>query len=194
MENKILRKREELGIEEIKKGVITKVLEKLNGRECFFIGDLHLDHKNIISYCKRPFNSVVEMNNTIVKNWNKTIRKKDIVYFLGDMAYGKGSRNTDYWLNKLKGEIVFIKGNHDKSKKMKFYNKLILNYKGNKFLLVHAPEDVPKDWKGWVIHGHHHNHKIEYPLVNRKKKTINVSVELLNYKPILFKDLLKKIK
>jgi len=164
----------------------------------FLISDLHLDHKNIIKFCNRPFKSVNEMNRVLVNNWNKTVRKNDIVYFLGDMTVGKGHRPLEYWLPQLRGNIIFIKGKsyHHRDKEVdgiKFYDKLILNHKGNRFLLIHNPQDAPSDWGDWVIHGHKHNNNLEYPLVNKNKKTINVSAELIEYKPILFRELLSKL-
>jgi calcineurin-like phosphoesterase family protein/2'-5' RNA ligase len=178
---------------DVKEGILSKTLNKFKKRQIFFISDLHLDHANIIRYCNRPFESVYDMNNFIVNNWNKTVRRNDVVYFLGDMAYGRGSRKISYWLNKLNGNIIFIKGGHDRSKRIKFYDKLILDYAGHRFLLMHDPKEVPQGWKGWVIHGHTHNNKPEYPLVDKKNKTINVSVELLNYEPLSMDGLLKLI-
>lgn len=160
----------------------------------FITSDLHLDHTNIIEYCKRPFLNSLEMNRTLVNNWNKAIRKKDTVYFLGDLVYGAKSFSTDYWLGKLNGKIIFIKGNHDASKKIKLHESYILNYKGNKFYLCHDPKDVPKHWKDWAICGHHHNNNVnEYPFIDKKNKRINVSVELTNYSPVNIDDLIKKI-
>ena len=52
----------------------------------FIIADAHLFHKNIINYCGRPFENVEEMNNTIIKNWNRVVGKHDIVYVLGDFG------------------------------------------------------------------------------------------------------------
>ena len=48
----------------------------------FITSDLHLEHANIIKFCKRPFLNVRDMNKTLVNNWNKTIGKKDVVYYL----------------------------------------------------------------------------------------------------------------
>ena len=155
----------------IKKGVLFQIIKKridqIRGKNRIFIAaDLHLDHENIIKYCSRPFKSVKQMNKRLVKNWNKTIRKNDKVYFLGDLAFGRGSKNTDYWIKKLNGKIVFIKGNHDRSKKIKFHKKIYLTYEGIKFVLVHSPFDSPINWKDWVIHGHKHNNSTNFPFID----------------------------
>ncbi len=162
--------------------------------ECkiFLISDLHLDHFNIIKYCNRPFSSVREMNWFIVDNWNSIVRDDDDVYFLGDLSFGNGSRKADYWLKKLNGKIIFIKGSHDKSKGIKLFNEFILEYNYTKFLLVHDPKNVTKNWNDWVIHGHYHNHDLKnYPFINGMNRTINVSAELINYKPLNIEELFK---
>lgn len=184
---------EEMEMGEIEENIFSKVINRFRKRRIFFISDLHLDHKRIIDYCKRPFETKKQMNKVIVENWNKTVNENDIVYFLGDMAFGRGSRKTSYWLKRLKGNIIFIIGSHDRSRKIRFYGRLILNYEGRKFLLVHDPKHIPEGWKDWVIHGHKHDNSPEYPLVNKKKKMINVSAELLDYRPWPLEELLKSI-
>ena len=82
----------------------------------FFTSDTHFHHSNIIKYCGRPFSSSEEMDEVLISNWNKTVGKKDIVYHLGDFAFLKGenSQKAFYSLkDRLNGNIVFIKGNHD---------------------------------------------------------------------------------
>lgn len=169
--------------------------EKPN-RNIFFISDLHLDHSNIIKFTNRPFKNAEQMNETIVNNWNNAVTEKDTVYFLGDMAFGKGSRKASYWLKKLNGKIVFIEGNHEEVGNVKSYPpayNVILKYKKKKFLLIHDPALKPKNWNEWIIHGHKHNNDLEnYPLINRKNKTINVSAELLDYKPIEIEKIIEK--
>ena len=184
-------------------------VEKLKGLfakpRTFVTSDLHLDHTNIIKYCKRPFLNTEDMNKTLVDNWNNTISNKDTVYFLGDMSFGKGSRSADYWLSKLNGNIFFIRGfsykpsgernQHDRISKMKnVFDNLVIEYKDRKFFLVHDPDQVPSDWKDWAICGHHHNNKLEeYPFIDKKNKRINISTELTKFRPVDMDDLIKKI-
>jgi calcineurin-like phosphoesterase family protein len=53
------------------------------------------------------------------------------------------------------------------------------------FLLTHDPDRLPIDWNGWVIHGHKHNNDMKNsPFINGERKTINVSPELVNYRPV----------
>jgi calcineurin-like phosphoesterase family protein len=152
----------------------------------YLISDLHLDHKNITRYCDRPFSSVEEMNRTIIDNWNEVVEEDDFVYLVGDLAFGRRRSKMRYWLKKLNGNVILILGNHDKGylDSIVHADKCVLFYKGKKFLLIHDPKMV-NSWDDWVIHGHEHNNKPEkYPFMNGKNRTINVSVELINYTPI----------
>lgn len=82
----------------------------------YFTSDAHYFHKKVISYCNRPFSSVEEMNEKLIENWNKTVRKNDIVYILGDFAFC-GIDKMKEIVTKLNGEKRFVKGNHDPSLK-----------------------------------------------------------------------------
>ena len=161
----------------------------------YLISDLHLDHKNIIRYCDRPFSSVEEMNRTIIDNWNEVVEEDDFVYLVGDLAFGRRRSKMRYWLKKLNGNVILILGNHDKGylDSIVHADKCVLFYKGKKFLLIHDPKMV-NSGDDWVIHGHEHNNKPEkYPFMNGKNRTINVSVELINYTPISLDFLVDKM-
>ena len=152
----------------------------------YLISDLHFDHANIIHYCARPFLSsdVNEMNEVLLENWNNCVNNTNTVYFLGDLSFGKGARSAEYWLPKLNGKIEFIHGNHEYGV-INSKEYAILNHRGHSFLLVHDPKHLPIPWNGWVIHGHTHNNNMKnYPFINGEKKTINVSAELTNYRPV----------
>ena len=53
----------------------------------YYVSDLHFGHKNILEMCKRPFSSIEEMDEQLVENWNKRVKKNDRVYILGDLIY-----------------------------------------------------------------------------------------------------------
>jgi calcineurin-like phosphoesterase family protein len=141
------------------------------------------------------------MNEIIKNNWNKSVGENDKVYFLGDYTgppgklgiyYGK----LRYWTGQLKGNKISILGNHDRNGGcIEFEKARILHIGEHSFLLIHDPEDkrikAIKARYDWTIHGHKHNNEMDkYPFVNGEQKTINVSVELINYKPVSLSDLL----
>ena len=86
--------------------------------EVYVAADLYLGYNNIIRRNNRPFMNVEEMNKLLLRNWNDTVCSDDIVYFLGDISYGESAKNIDYWLKRLSGNIVFIKGDYDFSDEM----------------------------------------------------------------------------
>jgi len=78
----------------------------------FFTADHHFSHKNVIKYCKRPFNSVEEMDAVMIERWNAVVNPDDTVYHLGDFTLG----DYEIFMNarkKLKGKIKIIPGGHD---------------------------------------------------------------------------------
>lgn len=157
---------------------------KLIDKKIWLTADLHFGHNAIIEYCKRPFKTTTEMNNTLIKNFNKTIGKNDIVYILGDLSFLNTISTTEIVKN-LNGFKFLIKGNHDHKtnagyRKMGFmevYNHpIILN---NQYILSHEP--ISGNIGNLInIHGHTHNNVI---LDNNFNKFC-VSVEMTNYKPI----------
>jgi len=171
----------------------------LGKKNIYFISDTHFDHGNIIRYCNRPFVdeyvlangripfvSTTKMNGKMVDNWNATVKENDVVYFLGDWAYGRGHRPISYWKGKLSGNIISIRGidiNGHPHDEYGLSHKIIKSNK-HTFLLIHDPQGI-KNWRGWAIHGHVHNNQSDkYPFINGNRKTINISVELTDYRPV----------
>ena len=69
-------------------------------------------HGNVIKYNNRPFETVQEMNERLIENWNKTIPDYAHVFILGDFAFA----NKNRWkriLDRLTGHKHLILGNHD---------------------------------------------------------------------------------
>jgi len=75
----------------------------------FLTSDLHLGHDNIRKYCSRPFKTLEEMNETIIRRWNERVKKEDFVYHVGDFCFrnsndsrGEGIRNkAQEWNDRL---------------------------------------------------------------------------------------------
>ena len=112
----------------------------------FYISDLHFGHANIVKFDKRPFNSVNEMDEALINNWNSVVTNEDTVMILGDFCW----RLEEDWikiLDRLNGNKQLIKGNHDlksMSKELKSKFQDIKDYKeikdnGKRVLLSHYP-------------------------------------------------------
>ena len=159
----------------------------VTGEKIHFFSDAHFDHKNIIKYCNRPFNSTHEMNQALVENWQKSVGINDTVFFLGDMSYGRDRNPIDYWLGKRAGKISYIRGNHDIdiiNHADVIHSHYGINYNNYQFLLMHDPHR-PRGYEGWIIHGDKHNNNLkDYPFINQKNKTVNVCAELVDYSPL----------
>ena len=157
----------------------------------FLTADMHFNHSNIIRYCDRKFDDVVDMNDCLVDNWNNIVSADDYVYHLGDFCFRKNIngeyQGVNYWKNLLNGTIVFVSGNHDKYLPVK---ELIMYHNSKRLLLRHYPiykeSDIP-DGVDCVLCGHIHD-KWEIKLVG-KKNVINVGTDRWGFSPVDINDL-----
>lgn len=78
----------------------------------FFTSDLHFGHNNVIDYCKRPYLNLETMHKDLIEIWNKTVKKGDTIYVLGDFSLNK--KWSKEILPLLHGDKILIPGNHDK--------------------------------------------------------------------------------
>jgi calcineurin-like phosphoesterase family protein len=173
-------------------------------KNVFIISDFHFGHKRILDYCNRPFATVDEMNEVLLNNYNRIVKEDSLVYFLGDMSFGRQERKEQtpkWWCEQLPGTIVtYIKGSHDHKihpttvPPKNVQKVLIEDYieaGGHRFRLIHDPATAtsikPMGEYDWLIHGHVHNSK---PIIDRINKSINVSVEVIDYTPISLYDII----
>lgn len=75
----------------------------------FFTSDTHFGHSNVIRYDKRPFRDVTEMNEALIKNWNRAVSPSDTVYHLGDVSILRPEKTREI-LYSLNGKIFLIRG------------------------------------------------------------------------------------
>lgn len=137
----------------------------------WFTSDLHFGHNNIIRYCNRPWKSVEEMDEGLIKNWNSVVGENDIVFNLGDFAFAPNWRWKEI-LSELRGHHYLILGNHDQSRFLgdKIMNlfemveqQMILKIDNRYVYLNHYPFlCYSGSWRGpenavYALHGHVHS-------------------------------------
>lgn len=164
----------------------------------WIISDTHFGHENIVKYTKRPFKTVEEMNEIIIRNWNNKIRKNDTIYHLGDFAVSLTDKEYMKLVKTLNGNIILVRGNHDrigKKKLFKFgFKDVVKRIKVDNYILTHKPIK-PQHLKDGIIniHGHIHNHCYTEDYIDTSNY-VNVSIEVMDYEPIKFEKLKREIK
>ena len=86
---------------------------QFDANKVFFTADLHFGHKNIIKYCNRPFVNLEEMQDKIIREWNKVIPNDADVFILGDVAFSLSKTKIKGIFDSLNGRKHLILGNHD---------------------------------------------------------------------------------
>lgn len=155
-----------------------------------FISDLHLGHTSMA--IKRGFESAEEHDQFLIKSWNSIVKSpKDIIYILGDITMERA--HSYHLLDKLFGVKHVVLGNHDR--KQDVYLLLnhaqsvsgMINYK-KEFILTHCPiHPCELEYRyryKYNIHGHVHENSLP------DNRYINVSAEVMDYKPKTIEDLL----
>ena len=79
----------------------------------FFTSDTHFGHKNIIKFCNRPYVTVEEMDEDLIKHWNDRVGKHDTIYHLGDFTFYRNENQQRRIIDRLNGNIKLLLGNHD---------------------------------------------------------------------------------
>lgn len=138
----------------------------------YYIADYHFGHETLLNYLdKRGFNTVEEMNEYMIAQWNSVVRAHDEVYILGDLFWRVNEpKDVVRTLNRMHGKKYLIVGNHDKRWLDDYDNekyhcfKWIKDYaeiKDNKrkVILCHYPimsYNHQFHENTWMLHGHIH--------------------------------------
>lgn len=173
----------------------------------YFTADMHLEHANVISLSNRPFESLQEHNETLIRNWNRVVNHKDEIYILGDFLMsraGKSGKRANELLKRLNGRKYFIRGNHDGFLDDPEFDTSLFEwiqdyhsftYNGVKVVLFHYPI---LEWdcyyrKSIHLYGHVHNNQQEHFSKTLGSRAINVGVDMQNYTPVSIEALLSKV-
>ena len=168
----------------------------------YFTSDLHLGHHNIIKYCNRPFKDVREMNEVLITNWNHRVRPEDTVFHAGDFCFknsaggktGEGMlHKSTYYTSKLNGNIVFIKGNHDRNNSVRtIIDRIVIRYGPHFINIVHVPENYDSNFAINFV-GHVHEKwkmkRVFEPMEGRPVDLINIGVDVWGFRPVVFEEI-----
>ena len=176
-----------------------KVKIKLHeNQKIFFTSDLHFQHKNVIRFCRRPFENIKDMELKLIENWNSVVSNEDIVFDLGDVLWFDGRHDAKRILNQLNGIHYVILGNHDNKNNFELCDKVIvcetctqvfiqtLDNKTQEIMLSHFPLLTWPHIDHNVINlfGHIHCRQMV------KRFGLDVGVDCHYFKPISIKDVL----
>lgn len=171
-----------------------------------FTSDLHLGHKNVVALCQRPFCDVEEMDAALIENWNRKVKKNDVVYLLGDVVWDK--KKVGDYMRQLCGKKILIAGNHDaewiKREECQAYFEKILPYyevslNRHPITMCHYPllewrasrEQISRKL-GYQIHGHIHNRISDrYRPLYLQFHALNAGVDINGFAPVCFEELIE---
>jgi calcineurin-like phosphoesterase family protein len=166
-------------------------------RTIFVISDTHFGHENILGFKQadgsdvRTFNSVQDMDDHMVDNWNKVVGDSDIVYHLGDVYFGNGHSV----LPRLKGKKRLLVGNHDNPKSdhiLKNFQKVMLwrEFEDFNCVMTHVPVHESALYKRkYNLHGHVHTGS--HRGLIEDDRYINCCVEVNGYTPRAIEDIME---
>lgn len=150
----------------------------------YFTSDLHVGHRNVIGYAKRPFTrpdgepDVDLMRRTLLDNFVSVLRPGDELYILGDIALN--AQIAHDFVRELPGQKFLVWGNHEphrrEHKKRELLKSLFVRTgdimetrlsDGTKAIMSHYPM---LRWNhshhgSYMLHGHTHGDLVyPYPM------------------------------
>jgi len=185
----------------------------------FLVSDTHFGHAGVCRFTDsntgekiRPWTDPAEMDEEMVKRWNETVRPNDKVYHLGDVVINRKALSI---MSRLNGDKVLIRGNHDifrDEEYRQYFRELRAYHVMNGMILSHIPIHPDSLGRfGTNIHGHLHTGRVMKTVKREKVSKYDprpftveepeidtryhcVCVEQTDFRPILFEDVIKRIK
>ena len=156
----------------------------------WFTADTHFGDHRTINIHKRPFASVIEMDEALVAGWNARVAPEDPVWHLGDVA--RNTARAAALLPRLNGILHLIRGNNDPEDLLQLprwasagdYAEIAVD--GRSLILCHYPF---RSWNGQHrgaidLHGHSHGRLKPLP------RQFDVGVDARGFAPVTLAELL----
>ena len=158
-------------------------------KDFYITSDTWFGRPQILQIANRPFDNIEDMNAALIKNWNKKVKKKDIVFHLGNFAWDPSTARKV--LKQLNGKIYFLKGNQDSALEeiiddfpnAEFMSQTIAELAAFDIILCHYPLSVWNGKDSGTIHIHGHtifSHKTNLTIERR----INICTDFWGFSPI----------
>jgi calcineurin-like phosphoesterase family protein len=157
-------------------------MDVLSMSRVFVISDTHFGHKRIIEFeaAARPFATIEDHDRELVARWNAVVTKRDTVWHLGDVFFGKDGHKA---LGELNGYKRLVLGNHDHyslAVYQQYFAKIYGAAEYRHCILTHVPIHENQMYRYEKnVHGHMHSKSIPDP------RWVCVSAEHTGLAPIL---------
>lgn len=167
----------------------------------FYIADTHFGHEAVIRMNRRPFETIEEMDKTIIDNWNSAVSEEDEVYIVGDFMF-RSRHKPSYYLAQLKGKKHLILGNHEKWTNQvelpAFFESVGIMKEitdmNRHVVLCHYPmAEWPRYYKGSLhIFGHIHNNRDcdAFRYYRKNFNMLNAGVDVNHFIPVDLQQLI----
>ena len=140
----------------------------------FFTADIHFCDEKSMREDNRPFKSIKQYNKAIIKDFNRTAKRGDTIYVIGDMLDCNG-KNSNEWIcglkliKKINANVVLIIGNNEQRVIEYFFDgdfeKFKSACKGYGIKDVYTRLDVK---------GRKYNYHLVHQIVDGRKNKINL--------------------
>lgn len=166
---------------------------KLNIMSYFFTADQHYGHFNIIRYCNRPFKTIDEMDEELIKRHNEVVKNGDNVIHAGDFCWEKiYFPALEKYISRLNGNHTFLDGSHDVWLKSSGRRKQIWekNIDGQVIVVCHYAMRVwsKSHYGSWQLYGHSHG------TLPPEGKQYDIGVDNNNFYPVSFEQIVEIMK
>lgn len=152
----------------------------------FFTSDEHYGHRNISRYCGRPFATVEEMDEELIRRHNSVVGESDVVIHVGDFTLIPDPKVVrDRYISRLNGTPSFIKGSHDKWMPKNAMTMWEGRIESQAVIACHYAMRVwPRSHYGsWMVYGHSHG---RLPPIGKQH---DVGVDNNDFTPVSFERL-----
>lgn len=183
-----------------------RIKQRFDKNKIHFTSDPHFYHSGILRLMNRPYDTVEDMNEGLIANWNEVVAKDDIVFVCGDLIFTGKVELIKELVERLNGTIYWIYGNHDYQNK---HDRPVVQelFGGRVFDILEIEVDdederLPKantedkftkvflchyplhEWNRRAIHAHGHVHSKDERQILFNALRYDVGVDNNNYRPI----------